>query len=441
LWNNASKGNLYINNIVISGEDNGDYKMPYTNKTTDYFGSGTIKYYSPSGVDMQYIVTDINSNIIGSGAYPASGISITTMDGFNSLTSEPYTISIWAGDDDDKSIVNTHKYYYKGDTVTKFNYNSKTRLFNDYVSDDLTYVSNTSGANSGTLSMYPNASSAAVLSYTDTYGVKVSWSYDNIFAANKKLDKVENNGYWLIETSSQGYTDLTLNLEQLSSNKGPRDWGLAYSLDGANYKYISNSNVRTISNDATTSTVETYNNFALPKECDNQEKLYIKIFINGGEAVDGTELELVDKGNTGINSIELSGVRIPNVYDVTINTVALEDKDATSGSNPVDSTVKINGVEYNTNNGSVTVEMTEGMSYNVSASVNSTFANSVKIKASANTSVTIPVVCVDMNSDGVVNAKDYAYIIKMKDSEKVVLYKSIFEKLVNIKDSTFSYAK
>lgn len=441
LWNNVSKGNLYINNIVVSGEDNGEYKMPYTNKTTDYFGTGVINYYSPSGVDMQYVVTDADSNVVLSGAYPATGISISAIDGFNSTTSGPYTVTIWAGDDDDKSVINTRKYYYKGETVTKFNYNDTTKLFSDYVSADAASVSNTSGANAGTLSMYPNGSAAAALSYTGTYGVKVSWAADNVFTATKNIDNPAGNGYWLVETSSKGFTDLTLNLEQLSSNKGPRDWGLAYSLDGANYEYVEGSNVRAISNDSVSSTVETYNNFALPEECDNQDKLYLMIFINGGESVDGTELELVTKGNTGINTIELSGIAIPQTVDVTINTVALENTSAVSGTIPVDATVTVDGVDYTTENSSVTVPMSDGVTYTVSASVNGTFVNKVRVAASSDASVTVPVVAVDMNGDGIVNAKDYAYIIKLTDSDKKTLYKTIFQNFVNVKDSTFTYTK
>jgi hypothetical protein len=415
--------------------------MPYTNKTTNYFGSGTIKYYSPSGIDMQYAVLDSNSKLILSGAYPSTGISISTIDGFDNTVSGPYTVSIWAGDDDDKSIVNTRTYYYKGDTVTKFNYNDTSKLFTDYVSEDLTSVSNTSGANSGILSMYPNGSTATTLSYTGSYGVKVSLSEDNTFVSNKKLDKVSGNGYWLIETSSKGYTDLTLNLEQLSSNKGPRDWGLAYSLDGANYTYVAGSNVRAISNDAVTSTVETYNNFALPSECDNQDKLYIKVFINGGESVDGKELELNTKGNTGINSIELSGIKIPVVVNATVNTVALENPDDTTGTTLVDATVTVNGVDYDTKDGTATIPMNEGSTYTVSASVNGTFVNKVKVKADSDTNITIPVVSIDMNGDGIINAKDYAYITKLKDNDKKTSYKSIFQNFVNVKDSNFNYSK
>lgn len=442
LHNNNSKGNLYINDVVIAGEDDGTYKMPYTNKTTNYFGNGSIEYTSPSGVAMQYAVVNASSETISAGAYPAEGIAISTLSGFDPTVAGPYTITIWAGDDDDKSVFNTRAYYYKGDTVTKFSYSDTKRpLINYLLTDDGTIAGNTSGANAGTLSMYPNGETATALSYSSSYGVKASWTYDNIFATTKNLDNPKNNGYWLIKTSSKGFTDLTLNLEQISSNKGPRDWGLAYSLDGSKYTYIANSNVRAISNDASLSTVETYNNFALPAECDDQDELYIKVFINGGESVDGTELELITKGNTGINAIELSGIALPVEVNVTINTVALETTDGTTGTIPVESKVYVNGVEYQTTNGSVSVPMSKGVSYKVSATVYGTFVNAVKVTADDNASVTIPLVALDTVTDGVINAKDLAMIRKQgTDSQKTICNNS-FQNFLNIKDVNYIYAK
>jgi hypothetical protein len=437
LHNKNSKGNLYINNVIISGDDNGDYKMPYTNKTTDYFGTGTIKYSSPSGATMHYAVTDSSSNTILSGVYPTEGISITSAQNFDVTQSGPYTVSVWAGDNDDQSLVNTRKYYYKGTTVTKFNYNDTKKLLANYLSEDGTSATNTAGANAGTLSMYPNGVTASTLSYTNTYGVKVSSTADNAFNATKVLDNPSGNGYWLVSTSSKGYTNLTLNLEQLSSNKGVRDWGLAYSLDGVDYTYISSSNVRAISNDSATSTVETYNNFKLPSECDNQDNLYIKVFINGGEAVNGKELVDVSAGNTGINAIELSGIAIPVAVDVTVNTVCLESANSIS-STPVDATVTVNGNDYQTENGSVTLSLYAGSVYTISATVNGTFANQQKITVSEGDSITIPLVAVDVVADGVINAKDYAVINKL-DNEQKDYYKQIFKNFVPVKQDDFSY--
>lgn len=442
LHNNQSKGNLYLNNVTISGDENGELKMPYTNKSTSYFGSGTIKYVSPDGLPMQYAVTDKNSNVILSGNYPDTGISISTAEGFNTKTAGPYTVSVWTGDSDDRSEVNTKAYYYKGTLVTEFKYSDK-QPFESFVSADGYTATNTGGTNAGTLSMYPNSVTGTTLTYTGTYGVKVSWASDNIFKATKNLDNPNGNGYWLIETSSLGYTDLTLNLEQLSSNKGPRDWAVAYSTNGSTFTYVASSNTRAISNDGADSTIETFNNLPLPSACDNQSRLYLKVFINGGETVEGDELDdpiEVTKGNTGINDIELSGIPMPTDFDLTVNTVMLETPNAVTGSYAVDTEITINGDSYTTENGSVTVNVDEGESITIVANSGLSFERTISFTAdSDNAAVNIPIVALDLNNDGIINAKDYAMIIKEKATERQI-YSDVYQNFMNIRSSEFQYA-
>lgn len=416
LHNSLSKGNLYVNDIIVSGNnDTETLKMPYTNRTTDYFSTSAIKYHSVDGVPMKYSVIDSNGNMIMSGDYVETGIDIYNSGKLNTFSSGPYTVSVWEHNGDDASAINVKKFYYKGETVTKFNYNDTTKLFADYVDATLTSVGNTSGAYAGTLSMYPNAQTATTLSYTGAYGVKTSWASDNRFTATKVLDNEQGNGYWLIKTSSKGYCDLTLNLEQISSNKGPRDWGVAYSTDGVSYTFVAKSNVRAISNDATNSPIESYNNLPLPSGCDNADELYIKIFINGGESVDSTELESVVKGNTGINGIELSGVRIPQLLDVVFTTKAVLTDDGAISDTLVDGYVFVNGNAYETKNGSFTMQIMQGESYSFYASINenATFASDIQtVKADVGCEHVIGINPYDANGDGVINAKDYAMIYK-----------------------------
>ena len=441
LHNNLSKGNLYLNNITVSGDENGEDKMPYTNKSTSYFGTGAIKYVSPDGKQMSYAVVDTNNNIILSGNYPDTGIVISSAAGFNSNSKGPYTVSVWTGDGDDRSEINTKDYYYKGETVTEFKYTTK-KPFESYVSADGFSAANTAGEKAGTLSMYPNAVTATALTYTETYGVKVSWAANNKFTATKNLDVPAGNGYWLIETSTEGYSDLSLNLEQLSSNKGPRDWGIAYSTNGNTFTYVESSNARAISNDAADTTVETYNNLPLPSACDNQAHLDIKVFINGGETVDGNELDdelEVTKGNTGINAITLSGIAIPKDFTFTLNTTMLENPDDVAGSYAVDVPVTVNGTSYTTENGSLELTVTEGESYTIVVNSGSAFSRRVTYSASSdNAALTVPVVTVDLNNDGIVNAKDYAMIIKEKASE-LTIYKNAYQNFMNIRSSDFQY--
>lgn len=442
LHKNASKGNLYINNVVISGEDDGTYKMPYTNKSTNYFGdSGTVNYVSPDGMPVKYAVIDSSSNIVQSGIVPTTGIQLSTVRGFNANRQEAYTVITQVADDDNSSLVNTATYYYKGDTVVKFNYNGKTKLFEDYVSEDALSVSSTSGANSGTLSMYPNGTDPTVLSYTGTYGVKASYAEDNPFSANKSQRDNANAGsvgYWLIETSTLGYKNLTLNLEQLSSNYGPRDWGVAYSTNGTTFTYVKNSNARAISNDSATSTVETYGNLPLPSACDNKSKLYIKIFINGGECVNGDELELALKGNTGINTIELNGISL--YKDITVTATVLENQNAVSGTLPVSSAdVYVNGslTAVTDENGQAVITVIAENDNVITVGGKGITDRSITVLGTdAATQINAPVLIFDINEDGFINAKDYAII--NKDS-RYDASKQYFANFINVKTFEFSY--
>lgn len=435
-----TKGNLYINNVIIAGEDNGKFKMPYTNKSTDYFGStGVIQYVSPDAKAMQYAVVDSTGNIVQSGTYQPTGIQLTTVDGFKNGTQEPYTVLISVVDDEDSSLVNARTYYYKGETVVKFNYNSTTKLFADYVSTDSLSVSNTSGANTGKLSMYIDAVNPALLSYTGGYGVKVERSATKPYAATKILDNPEGNAYWLVETSTAGYKNLTLNLEQISSNKGPRDWGIAYSLDGKTYKYVENSNARAISNDASTKPVETYGNLSLPAECNDQEKLFIKVFVNGGETVEGSELNDINlvKGNTGINAFEING--IPMVSTLSINTTVLEAPNALSG------TIAFGGVGVYVDNelvaatdaaGNASIVLPNNKTYEVVIGGKGMVNRTITQPLYGDTVIDAPMLVFDVNEDGYVNAKDYAVLYKDSRYDSAMPF---FENFINCKTTEFSY--
>lgn len=444
LWNNNSKGNLYVNNVTVAGEDNGTFKMPYTNKSTDYFGSnGVIEYVSPDGMDMTYMVLDEDNSIVQSGTYPQTGIQLSTVEGFEPNCQEKYTVLIYVTEDEDESLVNTRTYQYKGDSVVKFNFNSSSNLFENYVSSDFKSVTNTGGANSGKLSMYPNGYDATTLDYTGTYGVKVAWAetnfyYFDIFSGLNNPDN-ELNGYWLIETSSLGYKGLTLNVEQLSSNQGPRDWGVAYSTNGSSYTYIDNSNARAISNDASADTVETYGNLKLPSECDNQEKLFIKIFINGGEGVDGTELELATKGNTGINAVEISGVEIART--LTVKTSVMETPETDGSSIPwANVSVAVDGVDVGTTdvNGELVLKYEAGSTHTVTVTDEQYGSREYTVTLDENAYINAGLFVFDLNNDGIVNAKDYAMMLK---DGRYSQAKELFKNFINFDCSNFTYAQ
>ncbi len=432
LFNNNSSGNLYINDVVIAGEKSGAPTMPYTNKATNYFGTnGVLKYNSPDGSAMQYKV-EFNGSVIAQGEYPQqTGIQLSEIAGFDAYTTAPYTVSVWS----DSTVVNTRDYYFKGSTIVAFDYKSST--YPSFASADGLSVANSSGANAGTLAMYPNGVSATPLSYSGTYGVKAEWVSDNKFTSTTTLDSA-NGGYWLIATSTAGFTGVSLNLEQVSSNKAPRDWGVAYSTDGVNYTYVANSNAHAVSNDYIGETVETYSNLALPSACDNQETLYIKVFINGSNSVDGTSLADTIKGNTGINKIELSGIgeKPPVTYSkLTINTVAQETQ-GVAGTTVVDSYITINGTQYQTTNGTLVLEFETGTVINAQFSANgTTFVDSYTVTLDADANYTVGVVALDIVADGVINVKDKAQINRTLTGDIKDYYNSIFNNFFGLSEA------
>ncbi|MBR2100876.1 MAG: hypothetical protein IJ927_06145, partial [Eubacterium sp.] len=330
-------------------------------------------------------------------------------------------------------------YYYKGDAITHFSFDGKTNLLEDYLSPQGNTVSNTSGAVSGTLALYPNSVDKTSFTYGDKYAINASWLETNKFVATKNLDKPNGNGYYLITTSTKGYQGITLSAEQICSNKAPRDWAVAYSTNGTSYTFVENSNVRALSNDAFDSTVQTYNNFALPDECNDKETLYIKIFINGGESVDSAELADVDKGNAGINNVEINGIPIPGDVDVTVNTYLLSAPDKTDLSTPVATTLTVNGETVSQQQSSVVLCLTEGTTYTISVSATGTFTREVTLTAQPDMVINLGVVALDLNADGVINAKDYSKIIRISADAQEKAYEAAFSNFINVKQNSFTY--
>ena len=396
---------------------------------------------------MQYTVTDPFGAEIAAGTASASGITVASLSGFNAAVAGPYTIETWCADAGEQSVHNVREFWYKGVTVAAFKYNDSSRPFASFYDETGMFAYNTSGGdvttteNRSKLSMYPNGSDATPMTYTNTYGVRVSRSNDNVYTATKNLDHPNGNGYWLIETSTAGYRDLTLTLEQLSSSKGPRDWALAYSVNGLTYTYIDGSNVRAISNDAYGEGVETYNNIRLPAACNDKNKLYLKVFINGGETLEGTELDdpSLTKGNTGINNIEINGIPTQAPFAMSVTTVLLENPNGSFGNTAIDSPVRVNGVNI-TGDGSETVSVNAGDTVTVIANRGKTFERTITFVANANQpALTVPVVGLDSNQDGIINAKDYAAILQTPDSTLKTKCLAIFEDFLNETEQSVTY--
>ncbi len=70
---------------------------------------------------------------------------------------------------------------------------------------------------------------------------------------------------------------------------------------------------------------------------------------------------------------------------------------------------------------------------------NGTFNREIALNVTENTEINIPMVALDINKDGIVNAKDYVLIRNITDTQLSALYYEIFMNFYNVSDKHFSY--
>lgn len=101
--------------------------------------------------------------------------------------------------------------------------------------------------------------------------------------------------FWQISFATTGMSNLKLSSAQRSSNTGPRDFKVQYSLDGSSWNDVSLASI-TVANNWTTGVL---NNVALPSACNNQTLVYLRWIMTSN-----TSVNLGSVANTGTNSID-----------------------------------------------------------------------------------------------------------------------------------------
>ena len=330
LFNNESKGNTYITKLAITGDRSSTLKMPYTTKSTAYFGAnGKINYVSPDGAVMKYSIYTKNGTLVAENReYDSTkGISLAALSAFDALLCNQFKVDIWAEKGNEKSQVNSKVYTFKGDIIAAFEYEDN----NGTAVSAQNTVSSTEG--NAELRMFPNGTDAADISYkSGSNALRAAASPENAWNFDTKRNQPDTDGYWLITASTKGYKDIKFSADQRSTEKGPRDYAISVSTDGENYTPLANSSVH-----VTDKLDSTYSNISLPAELNDKETVYIKIKIDGGETLSGAELEsstddpttdvdenVYGKGNTEINNSELCGTRIGNGLGIDGNPQTIE---------------------------------------------------------------------------------------------------------------------
>ncbi|HPK06120.1 MAG TPA: HYR domain-containing protein, partial [Bacteroidales bacterium] len=119
--------------------------------------------------------------------------------------------------------------------------------------------------------------------------------------------------YWQIVINTEGFENLRLSSRQRSSNTGPRDFKVQYSLDGTIWADVLGANNITVANNFTTGVL---NNVSLPVACENQSTLYLRwimtsnICVRAGTGSNPTNDPVQSGGTSRIDDIVILGDEI-----------------------------------------------------------------------------------------------------------------------------------
>ncbi|WP_159479184.1 T9SS type A sorting domain-containing protein [Chryseobacterium sp. 18068] len=110
-----------------------------------------------------------------------------------------------------------------------------------------------------------------------------------------------NTKYWKINLVTTGITNLKISSVQRSSNTGPRDFKVQYSLDDSTWTDVLGSTVN-VGNDWSTGSL---NNLSLPTNCENKSVVYLRwIMTSNTSANNGT---VAGGGTSAIDNITIIG--------------------------------------------------------------------------------------------------------------------------------------
>lgn len=140
-------------------------------------------------------------------------------------------------------------------------------------------------------------------------------------------------------------------------------------------------------------------------------------------------------------SPEYTAILTTSYYKIVFKTTVLEAQGSTEGTTALSGVkVYVNDELVGTTNDSGEAEciLKEG-EYNILLD-NGTFNRREIINVTDDKTLNMPMVAVDLNKDGFVNAKDFSMIKKLDNAEISSLYSKIFKNFINVSESSFAYS-
>ncbi len=125
-------------------------------------------------------------------------------------------------------------------------------------------------------------------------------------------DNGKDAKYWIVEFSTQGYSNISLSsiITAGGANPGPRDWKVQYNTAGS-WLDVSNS-VFTVANDWTTGALT---NLSLPSACDDQASVSIRWIMASDTAIDGSIVASI--GVSKIDDIYVKAASSASINDMS----------------------------------------------------------------------------------------------------------------------------
>ncbi|MEW9124043.1 MAG: 5'-nucleotidase C-terminal domain-containing protein [Thermotaleaceae bacterium] len=142
---------------------------------------------------------------------------------------------------------------------------------------------------------------------------------------------------WQISFTTAGYDNITLSSKQKSSNTGPRDFKVQYSLNGANWTDVSNSNVVCANDNYISGVLE---DISLPQAVEDQPLVYLRWVVASNTSVNnGT---IASGGTSRINDILIRGESRGGGGDTTPPTISHTPASTAKPNSPIVITATIN---------------------------------------------------------------------------------------------------
>lgn len=151
----------------------------------------------------------------------------------------------------------------------------------------------------------------AVLSNAQNVTPSYSTGSLSISGWNEEADKSK---YWQVALSTKGYEKVTLSAKTRSSNTGPKDFKIIYSVDnGENWSDVPEATYQITATSLGyygSSNVSTPQNYMLPEDAADIENLLVRFIVTSNISVNGGTIS--SGGTSNINNIVFSGTPVVN---------------------------------------------------------------------------------------------------------------------------------